>query len=123
MVDRVNQLAEIWREAISGEHHKHKDGYFYIECFWDYGKPVRYVAMHNAYIGEDLIGPERGSFEVARQDLEKHILQMLRDIHKWAKKVLSSDDEEWKSYSGEHAEHVIKVIETNLHILRKETND
>lgn len=118
MSDRINELANIWREMISGEHHKHKDGYFWIECSWDYGKPARYTACHNAYIGESLTGPERGSFEVARQDLENHILELIREQYRWAKKVLSSGDEEWIAYSGEHAEDTIQVVEANIDILK-----
>ncbi len=119
MADRIHDLATIWRKMISQDHHKHRDGYFEITISWDYDKPARYAARHSGYLTKEYRGPERGSLDVARQDLEKHLLECIRDHYKWAKEVLDEDDEE-REWNGQQAEHIVNVVTENLHILKGE---
>jgi len=121
MSDRVHELAEIWRKMISTDHHKHKDGYFFISKSWSYDHSAKYHAKHDAYIGEDLFGPYRDSYAEAEADLIAHIIKQIKEQERWALGVMSrKEDDRW---SEREAEWILKVISENAELIKGETNE
>ena len=118
MSDRVHALAEVWREMIATDHHKHKDGYFAIIKSWSYDYEARYHAEHNAYIGEDLYGEYRLTYAEAENDLIQHLLDQIEKKRKWATDVMAS--EEWAEWSGQEAKHMLEVIDRNIALIKGE---
>lgn len=119
MTDRVHALAEVWREMISTDHHKSKDGYFAVVKSWSYDHEARYHAEHDAYIGEDLLGSYRSTYAEAEMDLIGHLLTMIEKQRLWATEVMTS--EEWKQWSGREAKHMLEVIVRNAALIKGET--
>lgn len=118
MSDRVHALAEVWREMIATDHHKHKDGYFAVIKSWSYDHEARYHAEHEAYIGEDLFGAYRSTYAEAENNLIQHLLAMIEKQRKWATEVMA--DKEWQEWSGREAKHMLEVIERNIALIKGE---
>ena len=118
MIDRVHELAQVWREMIATDHHKHKDGYFAIIKSWSYDHQARYHAEHDAYIGEDLFGKYRSTYAEAENDLIQHLLNMIEYQRNWATEVMGS--EERAEWSGREAKHMLEVIDRNIALIKGE---
>lgn len=106
--DSVKELAGIWCKAISTDHHKTRDCYFYIETKWAYGEDPKFVAVHNGYVARDLVGKERDSFEEAEADLRKFMTEIITNHYNWATTMSHDPDEmEW---SGDIIQHVLDTL-------------
>lgn len=114
-MSRVSDLTSIWRQIVGTDHHKHKDGVFFVTKVWGWDDEYFY-ASHDGYFGGDLFGAERKTFEEAERDLETFLVNQIRDQYKWATRVMASP-EDWPE-----AEEILKVINANIHILKGETN-
>jgi len=117
--DRVHELAQVWREMIAIDHHKHKDGQFFVTKVWDYDSPKpEYYAEHHAYIGDDLYGSRHGTYAQAEVDLANHILKQIKEQEAWAKRVMADPEE--SDISEREAKHMLAVIERNAALIKGE---
>ena len=116
MSDRIHALAEVWREMISTDHHKTKDGYFAVVKSWSYDHAARYHAEHNAYIGDDLYGDYRESYAEAEADLIKHLLTQIENQRTWAEKIMGIKEED--RWSEGEARHMLEVVERNKNLIK-----
>ena len=118
MSDRVHALAEVWREIVAIDHHKHKDGFFSIIKSWSYDHQAQYHAEHSAYVGDDLCSPYRTTYAEAENDLIEHLLKMIEKHRNWAEDQMSINaNDRW---SEREAKHTLEVIERNSALIKGE---
>lgn len=106
--DTIQDLVGVWCKAISTDHHKTKDCYFYIETKWAFGEPPTFVAHHSGYIAEPFTGKERSIFEGAEHDLRKYLIEIITDHYEWA--VTMSKDPDEVEWNGDIFQHVIDTL-------------
>lgn len=116
-MSRVSELAEIWRQLVGLDHHKHRDGVFFVTKKWDYDGESFY-AEHNGYIAPEWNGEERATFEEAEADLIKFLIDQIRNQYVWAKRVLDNPEE--RDYLDHEATQTLEIVERNLPILKGE---
>lgn len=80
--ERISQLINQYLTLISSDHHKTKDGYFYIEKTWagyDSEEVIpMYVASHPGYLN-DFVGPKRYTEKSAEEDMINFLEEIIRD--------------------------------------------
>ena len=77
-INRITNLTQKWYEAISGDHHKTKDCFFYINTVWQFGDPPKYRVEHYGYIEDEIIA-EFDTYEKASEFLERTLGRMIRE--------------------------------------------
>ena len=80
--ERITKLIEKYSALIANDHHKSRDGYFWIDKFWDaYSEKElvpKYQAMHAGYLNE-LNGTKRYTEEAAEKDMIEFLEQIIAD--------------------------------------------
>lgn len=89
--ERISELIDEYTRLIAHEHHKTKDGYFYVEVEWDgYAEEVypKFTAIHNGYLHE-LKGKPRYTYDAAELDLLEFLEEIVENVKTW------EPEEEW----------------------------
>lgn len=85
MTESFNEISELIKQytaRLAGDHHKTRDGYFYIKCTWDaWGNDLRpkFKAEHPGYINNLDDSPERDTFDEAVEDLRNFLIEAIAD--------------------------------------------
>lgn len=83
LLNEISELADIYLKRIAKDHHKTKDGYFYIECEWagydSYATVPRFRAIHNGYINEIRKPVNRNTFHEAAEDLRDFLVECIAE--------------------------------------------
>jgi hypothetical protein len=84
MTESFNEISELIKQytgRISGDHHKSRDGYFFIRCAWyAWGNDLgpKFQADHPGYINK-LEAPWRDPFDEAVEDLRNFLIEAIAD--------------------------------------------
>lgn len=108
MQNEIKELIGLWTKAISIDHHKSKDCYFYIETKYS-SEEVEHRAVHYGYVAGDYIGPAKATYEEATADLLALLKKMLKDHYAWA--LMMSKDPDEMEWNGDIIDHVKETLE------------
>lgn len=110
-MDEVEQeilrLTGIWQTYVCYDHHKDRDGHWYIECDYAYGGPPEWRIKHYGYVGSE-VDRKAPTYEAARLRLIDSIRREIRSQQKWAREALEDADEYGSSVRGA-AEYILSV--------------